>query len=177
MGNSDPVSIAQCRRRPPIPAKPLDGMIGFDNTPGGGEFYYRDLGKRNGLDILFIADSGGGSGQFTHLVGIERKGDTLRVAEEFASGDRCSGGLLKAEMRDGHVFYDTANSSADMISVVDKTSLARLAGGGLDWGLPYCEVALHWRDHAVIGARLSKRRFKMLPRPIRPVSMASIMRS
>ena len=147
-----PVDLAQCSARQPNgDVQSKNGMIGFDDRTQGGNFHYRDVGKLDGLDVLYIQWSGGGSGQFTQLIGIERAGGSLYLRRAYASGDRCMGGILSARLQDGHLFYDSEDGPYRMMSF-GKTPSTN--GGALDWNLSSCTTILHWRDQQVIGARL-----------------------
>lgn len=111
------LNLAHCGD-PSVKPKTNAGMIGYDD-PQGGYFYYRYLGQADGLDILFLQSSGGGSGHFTSLVGITRNGQTLTPKRYYAGGDRCNGGLSNASVAKGHLTFDQAVTPYDLVALGD----------------------------------------------------------
>lgn len=67
---------------------------------------YRVLGDLpDGRIALELMGSGGGTGVFSSLLTVTRKGNILRVVESVAGGDRCNGGLTDASVKDGRLAY------------------------------------------------------------------------
>jgi hypothetical protein len=118
MGDSQTVNLTHCGDPSVKPKSLPTGVIGYED-PQGGYFYYRYLGKADGLDILYTESSGGGSGQFTSLVGILRNGQTLVPKRDYAAGDRCNGGLSGAALANGRVTFDQAITPHALIALGD----------------------------------------------------------
>jgi hypothetical protein len=125
----EPVELRNCGMDAILPteAAHLDekGNYGYEYSyADSGEglsrsyIYYRYLGRRQGLPVLFLSESGGGSGQFTAIVTVKREGDTLKLAEEIASGDRCNGGL-DASMQGDELNYTQNITPYDFIKITD----------------------------------------------------------
>lgn len=75
-----------------------------DTGPVAGYSYYKVIGKLNGGELIYTINSGGGSGEFTALRWVTRKGDTLTV-ETLNQGDRCNNGIENAVAGKGEVTY------------------------------------------------------------------------
>lgn len=110
------VNLAHCGDPSLKPKSLPTGVVGYDD-PQGGYFYYRYLGKADGFDVLYMEYSGGGSGQFTSLVGIVRNGQILEPKRNYAGGDRCNGGLSDASIANGRLSFDQAITPFDLIAL------------------------------------------------------------
>lgn len=109
------------RRKPKAQS---DGSIGYEIADGG-YFYYSYVGQSGGTDILSLQSSGGGSGHFTALVGVQHSGHFLRWVRDYASGDRCNGGISNARIVNGKLAFDEAITPYDLVSLAPlKTRLA-----------------------------------------------------
>lgn len=115
-GDSRTVFLAHCGDPSVKPKATPEGMVGYED-PQGGYFYYRYLGRADGLDILYMESSGGGSGEFTSLVGITRNGQTLQSKRDYAGGDRCNGGLSDVSLANGRLSFDQAITPYDLIAL------------------------------------------------------------
>lgn len=98
------------------PKAQADGWVGYDN-PDGGYFYYSYVGQSGGIDILSLYSSGGGTGQFTQLVGVKHSGHFIRLARDYAGGDRCNGGVSGAKVSNGKLTFDQAITPYDLINL------------------------------------------------------------
>jgi len=120
-GDQDKVDLTHCGDPSVKPKTQPDGMVGYDD-PKGGYFYYRYLGKADGLDVLYMEYSGGGTGHFTALIGITRNGQTLAPKHVYAGGDRCNGGLSDAALANGRLTFNQAITPYDLIALGDPGS-------------------------------------------------------
>ena len=118
LGEPRAVNLAHCGDSSVKPKSLPTGVVGYED-PQGGYFYYRYLGKVDGLDILYGESSGGGSGQFTSLVGIARDGQTLTQKRVYGGGDRCNGGVSDASIANGRLSFDQAITPYDLIALAD----------------------------------------------------------
>lgn len=66
----------------------------------GEDVMYKYLGKLREAEFLLVYYDTSGSGRFSELMGLKRKGDTLVVAERVSGGDRCHGSLESAIISD-----------------------------------------------------------------------------
>lgn len=76
----------------------------FSNQRTGG-FYYRVIGKLNDQIIIHTTHSTGGSGHFSDLGVYEIIDNNLSYIHSIAGGDRCRGGIIKAEIKENELFY------------------------------------------------------------------------
>lgn len=105
------------------PKTQADGSVGYDE-PDGGYFYYYYVGRSNGLDVLLLQSSGGGSGHFSELVGVKQTGHFIRWAKGYAGGDRCNGGISDERVSNGKLTFDQAITPYDLIKLAQpKTNL------------------------------------------------------
>jgi hypothetical protein len=118
LADSPAINLAHCGDPSMKPKSLPTGFVGYDD-PQGGYFYYKYLGLADGLDILFMQSSGGGTGQFTSLVGILRNGQTLVHKKDYAGGDRCNGGVSNAALANGRLTFDQAVTPYDLIVLGD----------------------------------------------------------
>jgi hypothetical protein len=116
------IDLAHCGN-PKLKPKVQDDTVGYD-IPEGGYFYYRYLGQADGVDVLYMENSGGGSGEFTILSGVQRDGHLVRKVRDYAAGDRCNGGLSNAAGSNGHLTFDQNLTPYDLIALANpKTRL------------------------------------------------------
>lgn len=111
-----PIDLRTCGNPNPKPTTQADGSVGYD-TPDGGYFYYHYLGQSRGVDILLLQSSGGGSGQFTELVGVKSGGHFVRWVRDYAGGDRCNGGITNEKVLNGRLRFDQAITPYDLIKL------------------------------------------------------------
>ena len=121
----EPIDLRRCRNGDIVikSRKSFPDMIGFDYVEKDDRemsepyFYYRFLGLYEGRSILFIVSSGGGTGRFTNLIALDRKGFMLEPTTEIAGGDRCNGGLSNASLAGGKLTYDADITPYDLINL------------------------------------------------------------
>jgi hypothetical protein len=116
------IDLTHCGN-PKLRPKIQGDTIGYD-IPEGGYFYYRYLGQADGLAVLYMESSGGGSGQFTMLSGVRQDGHLVRKVRDYGAGDRCNGGLSEAAVSNGRLTFDQALTPYDLIALANpKTKL------------------------------------------------------
>lgn len=100
-----------------------DGSIGYsfkyrdeDRYP---YVYYRYIGSHEGRDVILLNVSGGGTGQFSFVLGLKRKGDKLIADKDYASGDRCNGGINDVTIADGKVIIDESVTLSDLYGLAE----------------------------------------------------------
>ncbi len=127
---SKPLDLAACSAPDPQiqdsePNQDLisQGFIGRSYTTGEGANpaygYYKVLGPYRGGYLVYGLWSGGGLAQFSSLDVIKRKGDTIWVEREIASGDRCNNGITEAWLERGKLFYKVNFTPYDIIVHAD----------------------------------------------------------
>lgn len=103
-------------------------------------YFEYDLLAQNGETfIVSTSECGGGSGIFSDIRIIEVKGNTIRLKEVFASGDRCTGGLFTCTYDKGIIYYSSNITPEDLL----------LIGGG-DNAQNY-DLELDWCSMCCIG--------------------------
>lgn len=96
-----------------------DTLFGPDFIGGIGEdgvsySYYKYLGKAYDVDVIWWKGSGGGSGQFSAVLGVEKKGDTIRLRQASGAGDRCNFGIADASVKEGRIHQSVYVTYADL---------------------------------------------------------------
>lgn len=83
--------------------------------PTQGYSYYRLItALPSNQYLIFTLNSSGGSGSFTALQTVERKGDTLKLVT-LNTGDRCNGGLSQVKITENAVQYRVNITPFDFI--------------------------------------------------------------
>jgi hypothetical protein len=118
-----PIDLRHCGDPTLKPKTQADGTVGYDE-PQGGYFYYRYVGVSDGVDVLSLQTSGGGSGQFTQLVGVTHDGQLVRWVKDYGGGDRCNGGISDERIANGRLAFDQAITPYDLVALAKpKTKL------------------------------------------------------
>lgn len=90
------------------------GFIGYDYTKKNSKeayaatesAYYKYLGKFKNFHVIYFISSGGGSGTFTSVFLLDRKGNNIKYAKNIIPvGDRCNGGIETVSLKDGKLNY------------------------------------------------------------------------
>lgn len=84
--------------------------------PTQGYSYYRAIAHVNDKDILFTINNGGGSGEFTALKTVVRKGNQL-ILHTLKAGDRCNGGLSHVKKNAHEISYDINITPFDLFTI------------------------------------------------------------
>ena len=104
-----------------IKMKPEKEWFGYgfkikDAGPTQGYSYYRAIAHVNNKYILFTVNNGGGSGEFTALKTVVRKGNKL-ITHTLQAGDRCNGGLSKIKKNANEISYDINITPFDLLTI------------------------------------------------------------
>lgn len=169
---SNYINIAKCK-----PAKsfdefniinknPPEGFIGYEYTYKYAHnisySYYKYLGKINKLIVLHIKSASGGTGRFSYINFIERKGNKIRLVRGGAGGDRASG-IKEAKVENNRLIYLKGLTASEIISLVDKGSSKE------DLGLEYCAVCekaiAHYRNDKLVYVEFAKNYVNLSPNP------------
>ncbi len=157
----DPIDLRHCHRADIVVTHDSrdPGMIGFeykekDIPDAHPYFYYRFLGAYHGHALLFIEFSGGGTGQFTNLVGVDTNGSVLKPVEELAGGDRCNGGIYSATVNQGRLSYDERITPFDLIALAAATPRMH-ADKDLESSAASCVAVVHHADQQWTSVTLS----------------------
>lgn len=102
------------------------GYVGFDydwsvsqfSEPSHGTSYYKSFGKANGAHIIYALNNSGGSGQFSGVYLVKRKGDTLEV-QNFMGGDRCNGGIYNVKKQNERLTYNVNLTAYDFLTLAN----------------------------------------------------------
>lgn len=78
-------------------------------------FSYDVLAQEGNKFIISTSECGGGTGIFSDIRVLEVKGNTIEVIDNFASGDRCTGGLVEAYYDKGVVYYSSNITPEDLL--------------------------------------------------------------
>lgn len=125
-----------------IPVEKVDG--GGWSSPAGGVFpesvTYEIVGKLpSGHEVVEVHYWGGGTGQFSSVFELTRKGDTLIGTPVAAGGDRCNGGISSTELVNGSTIRVTFLATAsELFSAALQNSPENVSDG-----LPYCAVCCY----------------------------------
>jgi len=103
-----------------------DDKIGYsyrykeDSSDAVSYSYYQYIGTQDGSPVVLSYSSGGGTGQFSSLVSIERNASKIRVRQGFAAGDRCNGGITGAKISTfGNLSYDQNMTPIDFLQLAE----------------------------------------------------------
>lgn len=117
-----PIDLHHCGDPKLKPKTQADGSVGYDD-PQGGYFYYRYVGNADGIDVLLLQNSGGGSGHFTQLVGVKQDGHLVRWVRDYAAGDRCNGGVSDEKVSNGNLTFDQAITPYDLVDLAQPKTM------------------------------------------------------
>lgn len=83
----------------------------------GGYSFYKVLGQLDNDFYVRIENSGGGTGQFSQVRRVRLDNGVMRTEEIIAGGDRCNGGISKAEMKGNSISYSQYLTPFDLIQI------------------------------------------------------------
>ncbi len=97
-----------------------DDTVGYHATYGDsdGYTYYKFLGRKDSKLIIYVFESGGGTGVFSSVIGVERHGDLLSFSKVYTYGDRCSGGVADAFVDHNTLTYNLLTTPGDLLSTI-----------------------------------------------------------
>jgi hypothetical protein len=116
--------------------------------------FYRYIGQRHGLPVLLLNESGGGSGRFSALVAVQRDGDTLKLAEEIASGDRCNGGV-EAKMEVETLQFTQNITPYDFVALAGDNPHNLSAYDDLESSASSCFGQAHYAEGKLVSISLT----------------------
>ena len=92
-----------------------------DTGPIQAYTYYKLLAKWKNNYLIETIHSGGGSGEFTTLRTVQRRGDHLKIST-LAQGDRCNGGLSKFTLKGKTFSYQINITPFDFLTLTQDNS-------------------------------------------------------
>lgn len=104
------------------------GFTGYDydwqdpanpELKSSGYSYYKIFPGANDFHIVYLINSGGGSGQFSSLLLVKRQGDELKV-ENLGGGDRCNNGITDVKQDKQVLQYQVNLTAFDYLEFTKK---------------------------------------------------------
>lgn len=161
------VDVARCVKAE-IAKLPADGMeawaadkIGYsyryknDKSDATSYSYYQYIGQSNGAPVVLSYSSGGGTGQFTSLVSIERNAGKIRVLQGFGAGDRCNGGIVDAKISFGTLSYGQNMTPIDFLQIADDNPQDLQPYEDLEASAGSCFGVARFEDEKFVGVTLA----------------------
>lgn len=101
-----------------------DGFYGYEYkwpgiTPIGGYSYYKVIGQMDGKYLILSFNNTGGSGDFSGLSTVERKGHSIRI-ESLLNGDRCNNGIKSASINGKTLSFSINLTAADYLTIAGQ---------------------------------------------------------
>lgn len=116
------------------------------------KYYY--LGLIGGNPAVLTVFNGGGSGTFTNLATFARSGDSVRLVKNYASGDRCNGGVAGAAVKDGVLSYRLNATPYDLIALGSEGEAPVAAYDDLEASASSCFATVLYQDQTPVGVTL-----------------------
>ncbi len=116
--------------------------------------YYDYIGMWNGSPVVVSYASGGGTGQFTSLLSIERNADKIRVLQGFGAGDRCNGGIVDAKISFGTLHYGQNMTPIDFLQLADDNPSGLQPYDDLEASAASCFGVARFEDDKFVGVSL-----------------------
>lgn len=149
-----------------LPPKPEDAWaadkIGYsyrytvDKSDAVSYSYYQYVGQWNGSPVVVSYGSGGGTGQFTSMVSIERNASKIRVLQGFAAGDRCNGGVVDAKVSLGTLYYGQNMTPIDFLQLADDNPHDLQPYDDLEASAASCFGVARFEDEKFVGVTLGQ---------------------
>lgn len=117
--------------------------------------YYKHIGQWNSLPVVLSYSSGGGSGQFTSLMSIERNVGKMRVLQGFAAGDRCNGGIYDAKISLGTLYYGQNITPIDFLQLAEDNPNDLQPYDDLEASAASCFGVAKFEDEKFVGVTLT----------------------
>lgn len=141
-GDATPTPIQTCNTAyRHVPVEKVDG--GGWSSPAGGVYpesvTYQPVGTVRDGEVVEVHYWGGGTGQFSSVFKLARKGDVLTSTLVAGGGDRCNGGIAETKVIQGDVVRVTSMATPlDLFSAVlpDQPD-------GVTGGLPTCAICCY----------------------------------
>jgi len=158
-----------------LPVEPNDqwaaGKAGYsyrykeDRSDAVSYSYYQYLGQWNGSPVVVSYASGGGTGQFSSLLSIERTGSKIRVLQGFGAGDRCNGGIVDAKINFGTLYYGQNMTPIDFLQIAEDNTHDLQPYEDLEASAASCFGVARFEDEKFVGVTL-------LPQPAEDTTAA-----
>ena len=116
--------------------------------------FYRYIGQWNGAPVLLTQTSGGGTGKFSALMSIERTGNTIRVLQGFAAGDRCNGGIEDVRLEAGTLYYSQWLVPYDFLQIAEDNPGDLQPYQDLEASAASCVARARYKDGELAGVAL-----------------------
>lgn len=116
--------------------------------------YYQYIGMWNGAPVVVSYSSGGGTGQFTSLVSIERNGSKIRVLQGFGAGDRCNGGIVDVKIAGGTLHYGQNMTPIDFLQIAEDNPRDLQPYDDLEASAASCFGIARFEDEKFVGVSL-----------------------
>ncbi|MDX2073855.1 MAG: hypothetical protein SFX19_05760 [Alphaproteobacteria bacterium] len=160
------VDISTCAKRTiiPLPDKAeawTADKIGYyyrykeDASDAVSYSYYQYVGQWNGAAVVVSYGSGGGTGQFTSLVSIERNARNIRVLQGFGAGDRCNGGIVDAKLSFGTLSYGQNMTPIDFLQIAGDNPHDLQPYDDLEASAASCFGVARFEDEKFVGVTLA----------------------
>ena len=147
-----------------LPANPADtwtaDKIGYhyrykeDASDAVSYSYYHYIGQWNGTPVVVSYGSGGGTGQFSSLMSIDRNANKVRVLQGFAAGDRCNGGVVNARIEWGTLHYGQHMTPIDFLQIAEDNPNDVQPYEDLEASATSCYGVAHFEDEKFTGVTL-----------------------
>ncbi|ABS77384.2 hypothetical protein CbuD7D7780_04150 [Coxiella burnetii] len=94
------------------------GFVGFDYTQNGarGMSYYKVFKSGHDYFLVYSINNGGGSGIFSSLSKVRRKGNDLLI-HAISGGDRCNGGINNVAVKGKTLIYSVNITPYDFLEL------------------------------------------------------------
>lgn len=163
----EPRNLANCVKSENALAKQAPGRqldkdtIGYDYTADGKTHpvmsdYYRYIGKAKDGFIIYTENATGGSGYFTGIHIVNRKGDTIQLVRSIAGGDRCSGGLSDVAAEGSGVSYNASMTPWSLVTrtLPEKSEAYQFITSHVSGGAMSCIGHFHYLDETLKSAEI-----------------------
>ena len=148
--------------QPGLPNDFFNGKIGYqyrfkEDTQAGSTMpysYYEYVGQWNSSPVVASYTSGGGSGNFTSLMSIEREGNKIRVLQGFGGGDRCNGGITDIRIENGALHYGQWVTPIDFLQLADDNPAELQPYEALEASAASCFGVANYEDGKFVGITL-----------------------
>ena len=87
--------------------------------------FYKVLGQMDNDFFVKFDNSGGGTGRFSQIRRVRLDNGVLRTEEIIAGGDRCNGGIAKAEMKGNSLSYSQFLTPFDLVELSGGNAQAK----------------------------------------------------
>jgi len=119
----------------------------------GNYITYRPIGLLENELLVAVHWNGGGTGHFSTLLRLVEQANKVVISNSYLLGDRCNGGLVNVEIRDGQVVYSTALTRYAMLQVTEHQDDS-IDRSMIDGSAAGCFAQADFRDDHFLGVTL-----------------------